>query len=159
MDRLASRRLASRPPAVSALPALLHAAELWPEHLAAQRPLDELDGTRSLHQPAALAPVGGQHCIKASRWQIAAEFGARATITIACAGHARRHMVPGERSERNRVTPQHAVQPVVGRCYVEQPGHGGLLELLAARRMDASRPAGRKIGCHHFTLPYIEQMF
>jgi hypothetical protein len=68
-------------------------------------------------------------------------------------------MVASERGERQRMPPQHAMQPVIGRRHVEQPGHGGLLELLAARRMDASRPAGRKIGCHDVRISAIEQMF
>jgi hypothetical protein len=68
-------------------------------------------------------------------------------------------MVPGEHGERQRVPSQYAVQPVVGRRHVEQPGHRGLLELLAARRMDASWPAGRKIGVHDVRVSAIEQTF
>ena len=68
-------------------------------------------------------------------------------------------MVTGECGERQRVPSQNAVQPVVGRRHVEQPGHRRLLELLAARRMDASGPAGREIGGHDLSLALIEQMF
>ena len=68
-------------------------------------------------------------------------------------------MVTGECSERQRMPSQYAVQPVVGRRHVEQPGHCRLLELLAARRMDASGPAGRKVDGHDPRLALIEQMF
>ena len=68
-------------------------------------------------------------------------------------------MVTGECGERQRVPSQNAVQPVVGRRDVEQPGYRCLLELLAARRMDASGPAGRKVGGHDLSLASIEQTF
>ena len=70
--RSARRPPASRPSAISASLALLGAAQLRPERLAAERPLDELDGTRGGHQPAALAPVGSQHRIQAGGRQVAA---------------------------------------------------------------------------------------
>ncbi len=68
-------------------------------------------------------------------------------------------MVTSECGERQRMPSQYAVQPVVGRRHVEQPGHRGLLELLAARRMDARGPAGRKVGGHDTRLSSIEQTF
>jgi hypothetical protein len=68
-------------------------------------------------------------------------------------------MVTGECSERQRMPSQYAVQPVVGRRHVEQPGHRGLLKLLTARRVDARGPAGRKIGGHDVRLSLVEQMF
>src|ERR1039457_2636010 len=36
-------------------------AEPGAEHLAAQGPADQIDGPRGVHEPAALAAVGGQH--------------------------------------------------------------------------------------------------
>jgi hypothetical protein len=139
--------------------ALLGAAQLRPERFAAKRPLDELDGTCGSHQPAALALVGSQHRIQAGWRQVAAQLGARATVPVTRPGHASGHVMTGECGERQRVPSQNAVQPVVGRRDVEQPGHRCLLELLAARRMDASGPAGRKVGGHDVSLVLIEQMF
>ena len=66
------RPAASRLLAVSVPLALLGTAQLRPERLATERPLDELDGTRGSHQPAALAPVGSQHRVQAGGRQVAA---------------------------------------------------------------------------------------
>ncbi len=68
-------------------------------------------------------------------------------------------MVTSKCGERQRMPSQYAVQPVVGRRHVEQPGHRGLLELLTARRMDTRGPAGREIGGHDVRLSPFEQMF
>ena len=155
----ARSRPSSRLLAVSGPLALLGGAELWPEFLAAKRPLDELHGPRGSHQPAALASVGGQHCFQAGWRQFGAQLRARATVPVTCPRHAGGHMATGECGKRQRVPSQYAVQPVVGRRHVEQPGHRGLLELLTARWMDASGPAGRKIGGHDVRIAAIEQMF
>ena len=52
-------------------------------------------------------------------------------------------MMAGERGERDRMPHEHAVQTVVRRDHVEQPGHRGLLEARAAGRVHAIGPASR----------------
>jgi hypothetical protein len=67
--------------------------------------------------------------------------------------------MPGQRGESDRMTSEHAVQEIVGRDDLEQPGDCGAFELLAARGMYPCGPARRYILRHGASLSKIEQVF
>ena len=131
-----------------AAPLILRTAELRREDLPAQRPADQIHGAGGLDQPAALGAVDLEHGLHPAGRQLPAELGAGGPVPFARAADTGGYVMPGEHRERVRVPAQHAVQPVVGRHHIEQPGHRGLLELLAVGRMNAGRPARRKVRCH-----------
>ena len=101
---------------------------------------------------AALAAVGGQHRVDPVRGEGPAQFGPGAAVSLAGSLHARRHVVTGHGGQRDRMAPQHPVQPVVGWHHVEQPGHRGDLEVGTAWRVHPRRPARRNVGCHATTI-------
>jgi hypothetical protein len=118
------------------------------EDLAAQRLPDKVHSLRRPDQPAALGAVGRENGLHTVRRHLGAQLGARSPVPLARALEARGQVMPGERGKGRRVAQQHAVHSVVGRNQVEQPGHRGLLESLAARRVNADGPARGNVRCH-----------
>src|SRR5579863_7772903 len=173
-DRLLPARCHNHPAASGArsyvdgaLPRLAVVAQPGGEDVAAQRLLDERDGLRGRGEAAALGLVGGEHGVDGVRWQRLAQLGPGRAVAVSRALDAGLRVVPRHRRQRRRVPPQHAVQPVIGRHDVKQPGDRGRLEVLTARRMDSGWPARRYVRSHgrdhntrsndistHIRLPY-----
>lgn len=126
------------------------------ECLAAQRPAYQIHGTCRAHQSAALGAIDRQHGLQPVPRKLCAQLCPDHPVTIARSLDARGQVMPGQLRERHRVPPQHAVDPVVRRHHVQQPRHRGLLESLAARRMDPHGPAGRNVLCHDISIEGVE---
>jgi hypothetical protein len=114
--------------------------ELGREDLAAQRAFHETDRARGRGEARTLPAVGGQHRVDGVRRERLGQLAARGAVSLAGALDARVGMVPRHRGERRWMPPEHAVQAVVGRDDIEQPGDGGRLEILAAGRVNPGRP-------------------
>ena len=134
--------------------------QLGREFLPAQRLLHEVRGVRGRNQTPPLGPVGGEHRVQPAHRKHAAKFGPGGAVSLACPLHTGGQVTPGQRRERNGMAPQDPMQPVVGRDHVQQPCHGGPLEVLAARRVDPGWPSVWQIGDHTPNYSrFIEQMF
>ncbi len=100
------------------------AARLADEHLAMQRPLDQVGRLGGSGQPPALVAVRGQYRLDRARRQMRAELGPSRPVAIPGAVDAGPEVMPGQRCQRDRVALEHAVQQVIGRDDIEQPGDG-----------------------------------
>lgn len=129
------------------------------EHLTAQRAAHQVHRTRRADQPAALSAVGRQHRLQAMPRKLGAELGPDCSVALACTLDAGGQVMPGQFRERHRVPPQHPVHPVVRRNHVQQPRHRGLLETIAARRVNPDRPSVWKVMHHEASIEGIEHTF
>lgn len=129
------------------------------ERLAAQRLAHQIHGTCCAHQSAPLGAIGRQDGLQPVPRKFGAQLCPDHPVAFARPLNAGGQVMPGQLRERHRVPPQHAVDPVVRWHHVQQPGHRGLLEPLAAWRMDPHRPAGRNVMCHDISIEGVEHTF
>ena len=134
-------------------------AHLRREDLAAQRALDQPDRAGGGGEPGAFLAVGGQHGVDGVRRQRACELGSHCAVPLPRALHACSGVIPGHGGQRDWVASQDSVQAIVGRHDVEQPAHGGGLEVLAARRMYPGWPSRRRIRCHETIIPRLSNLY
>jgi len=96
-------------------------AHLRSEHLAPQRPEEEIDGALRGGHAAAFNVVGRKDLLQGMRGEHLAQFGPRAAVSLAGAVHAGRHVVPRQGGQGDRIAAQHIMRPVARRNDVEQP--------------------------------------